>query len=342
MPFGDSGMGFGTRMPDPLDIFTICKGAPMARWTATDIPPQHGRTAVVTGTGGLGFEDALVLARSGADVILAGRNARKGADAVARILEASPQATIRFELLDLASLRSIAAFAERLTRMRRSVDVLINNAGVMVPPQRGETEDGFELQFGTNFLGHFALTGRLLPLLRNGSDARVVTLSSVAARAGAIRFDDPNAGRSYKPMPAYSQSKLACLMFALELDRRSRANGWGISSIAAHPGISRTDLLLNAPGRFSLERIMRTLLPFVFQPVAQGALPTLFAATAPQATGGGYYGPDKMGEIRGHPAAATIPDAALDEAAASRLWQLAEDLTGLPFSTAPAEPVVEA
>jgi len=317
----------------------IQKGALMARWTAIDIPPQHGRTAVVTGTGGLGFEDALALARSGADVILAGRNARKGADAVAKILEAAPQATIRFELLDLASLKSIAGFAERVGRMRQSIDVLINNAGVMVPPRRGETEDGFELQFGTNFLGHFALTGRLLPLLRNGSDARVVTLSSIAARAGAIGFDDPNAERGYKPMPAYSQSKLACLMFALELDRRSRANGWGIRSIAAHPGISRTDLLLNAPGRFSLERIMRTLLPFVFQPVAQGALPTLFAATAPEAKGGAYYGPDRMGEVRGHPAVATMPDAALDEAAASRLWRLAEELTGVSFSTAPVERV---
>ncbi|NII53913.1 SDR family oxidoreductase [Luteibacter sp. SG786] len=311
----------------------------MARWTATDIPPQHGRTAVVTGTGGLGFEDALALARSGADVILAGRNARKGADAVARILEGAPQATIRFELLDLASLKSIAGFAERLGRVRRSIDILINNAGVMVPPRREETEDGFELQFGTNFLGHFALTGRLLPLLRNGSAPRVVTLSSIAARGGSINFDDPNAKRGYKAMPAYSQSKLACLMFALELERRSRRNGWGISSIAAHPGIARTDLLLNAPGRFSLERIMRTLLPFVFQPVAQGALPTLFAATAPEAEGGAYYGPDRMAEVRGHPAVASMPDAALDEAAASRLWRLAEELTGVSFSAAPAEPV---
>lgn len=311
----------------------------MARWTTTDMPPQQGRTAVVTGTGGLGFEDALALARSGADVILAGRNARKGADAVARILGAVPQASIRFELLDLASLTSIAGFAERLGRARRSVDILINNAGVMVPPRREETEDGFELQFGTNFLGHFALTGRLLPLLRNGSDPRVVTLSSIAARAGSIAFDDPNAKRGYKAMPMYSQSKLACLMFALELERRSRRNGWGVSSIAAHPGISRTDLLLNASGRFSPERIMRRLLPFVFQPVAQGALPTLFAATAPEAKGGAYYGPDGMGEVRGHPAMATTPDIAVDEAAASRLWRLAEELTGVSFSAAQGETV---
>lgn len=309
----------------------------MTGWTTSDIPPQQGRTAVVTGTGGLGFEDAAALARSGADVILAGRNPRKGADAVARIRQLAPQATVSFERLDLASLKSIAEFAERLGSRRQSVDILINNAGVMVPPRREETEDGFELQFGTNFLGHFALTAGLLPLLRNGSEPRVVTLSSLAARAGSINFADLNAKQAYKPMPAYSQSKLACLMFALELDRRSKNNGWGVSSIAAHPGISRTDLLLNAPGRFSLERTMRTLLPFLFQPAAQGALPALFAATAPEAKGGAYYGPDKMSEVRGHPALAKVPDAALDEAVAGRLWRCSEELTGISFS----EPMTE-
>jgi len=309
----------------------------MTGWTTSDIPPQQGRTAVVTGTGGLGFEDAMALARSGANVILAGRNPQKGAGAVARIRQLAPQATVSFERLDLASLKSIAEFAERLGSGRQSIDILINNAGVMVPPRREETEDGFELQFGTNFLGHFALTGRLLPLLGNGSEPRVVTLSSLAARAGSINFADLNAKQAYKPMPVYSQSKLACLLFALELDRRSKNNGWGVSSIAAHPGISRTDLLLNAPGRFSLERTMRTLLPFLFQPAAQGALPALFAATAPEAKGGAYYGPDKMSEVRGHPAPAQVPDAALDEAVAQRLWQCSEELTGISFSGAMME-----
>lgn len=309
----------------------------MTGWTASDIPAQHGRTAVVTGTGGLGFEEALALARSGGDVILAGRNPGKGTDAVARIRQLAPQATISFERLDLASLKSISEFAERISSKRQSLDILINNAGVMVPPRREETEDGFELQLGTNFLGHFALTASLLPLLRNGSNARVVTLSSIAARGGTINFENLNAERGYKPMPVYSQSKLACLMFALELERLSKKNGWGVSSIAAHPGISRTDLLLNAPGKFSLERTMRTLLPFLFQPAAQGALPALFAATAPEAKGGAYYGPDKMGEARGHPTAAKIPTAALDKAAAARLWQRSEELTGLFFSSASIE-----
>jgi len=307
----------------------------MTRWTASDIPPQQGRTIVVTGTGGLGFEDALALARAGGEVILAGRNPQKGADAIARIRQSVPEAEIVFERLDLASLKSVAEFSDRLASERQSIDVLVNNAGVMVPPQRRETEDGFELQLGTNYLGHFALTAHLLPLLRKGRDARVVTLSSVAARAGAINFDDLNAERSYKPMPVYGQSKLACLMFALELERRSRAGGWGVRSIAAHPGISRTDLLLNAPGEFSLERIMRSLLPFLFQPAAQGALPTLFAATAPDAEGGAYYGPDKMGETRGHPAPAKVPPQALDATAAARLWRVSEVLTGVSFEPAP-------
>ena len=186
----------------------------MTRWTNTDIPSQHGRTAVVTGTGGLGYEDALALARAGCDVILAGRNPRKGADAVARIRGEVPPARIRFERVDLADLASIAAFGERIGKGRTSLDLLINNAGVMVPPQRQLTTDGFELQFGTNYLGHFALTAHLLPLLRNGKGARVISLSSVAAAQGRIDFDDLDASRSYKPMPVYAQSKLACLMFA--------------------------------------------------------------------------------------------------------------------------------
>ena len=185
------------------------------------------------------------MARAGSEVILAGRNPEKGAAAIARIRNEVPSATIRFEQLDLASLKSVAALGERLRDQRDSLDLLINNAGIMVPPKREETSDGFELQLGTNYLGHFALTGQLMPLLVKGRNARVVTLSSIAARNGAIDFDDLNAERRYKPMPVYSQSKLACLMFAIELQRRSEAGGWGVASIAAHPGISRTDLLHN-------------------------------------------------------------------------------------------------
>jgi NAD(P)-dependent dehydrogenase (short-subunit alcohol dehydrogenase family) len=301
----------------------------MNKWTAADIPSQAGRTAVVTGTGGLGYEDALALARAGADVVIAGRNPKKGAEAVAGIRQALPSAKVRFEQLDLASLRSVEAFAARLTGQLGHLDLLINNAGVMVPPERQETADGFELQFGTNYLGHFALTARLLPLLRRGKDARVVTLSSIAARQGKIDFEDLQSRKTYIPMAAYSQSKLACLMFAFELQRRSATEGWGIASLAAHPGISRTELLHNAPGRRSMMSAARSAMWFLFQPAAQGALPTLHAATAPEATPGAYYGPHALGETRGYPVLSKTPEQATDKAVARRLWQVSEELAGL-------------
>lgn len=304
----------------------------MARWTTADIPSQKGRCAIVTGTGGLGFEDALALARAGAEVIVAGRNPYKGADAVAKIVEEVPKADVRFEQIDLASLQSVAAFVHRMRDQRQSLDLLVNNAGVMVPPQRQETVDGFELQFATNYLGHFALTAGLMPLLRAGKNARVVTLSSVAARRGAIDLADLNARNAYNPMKVYSQSKLACLMFALELDRRSKANGWGVASLAAHPGIARTDLLHNAPGRFSVTGLARSLLWFLFQPAAQGALPTLFAAMSPAAQGGAYYGPDSMGETRGYPSEAKVPPQALDMDVSTRLWTASERFAGVDFA----------
>jgi NAD(P)-dependent dehydrogenase (short-subunit alcohol dehydrogenase family) len=307
----------------------------MTKWTASDIPPQDGRSAVVTGTGGLGFETALALARAGAEIIVAGRNPQKGTGALDGIRRAVPTANIHFEQLDLANLSSVAAFAARLRDKRDSLDLLINNAGVMVPPRRQVTADGFELQLGTNYLGHFALTGHLLPLLTSGKGSRVITLSSIAARGGAIDFDDLNADKSYRPGPVYSQSKLACLMFALELERRSQAAGWGVASIAAHPGIARTDLLHNAPGRFSAHGIARSLLWFLFQPATQGTLPTLFAATSLLAEPGGYYGPDRLGETRGYPAEARIPSQASDEAARSRLWEVSERLTGVDFKSRP-------
>ena len=298
----------------------------MAAWTTHDIPSQTGRTAVITGTGGLGFQDALALAHAGADVVIAGRSALKGYDAVERIRREVPDARVRFEECDLASLESIELFAGRLADSLGSLDLLVNNAAVMAPPRRATTADGFELQFGTNYLGHFALTARLLPLLRKGRQPRVVSLSSVAARSGAIRFDDLHSRRDYKPMAAYAQSKLACLMFALELQRRSEAGQWGIGSIAAHPGIARTDLLPNGAGAWSGAAMARSLLWFLFQPAAQGALPTLFAATASTARGGAYYGPDRLGETRGHPAPARIPAAALDTMNAARLWRESERL----------------
>jgi NAD(P)-dependent dehydrogenase (short-subunit alcohol dehydrogenase family) len=231
-------------------------------------------------------------------------------------------------VLDLASLESIAAFGERLRNSPDGLDLLINNAAVMTPPKRQVTTDGFELQFGTNYLGHFALTAHLLPLLRTAKKPRVVNLSSVAARNGAIHFDDLQSERHYTSMAAYSQSKLACLMFAFELQRRSDEAGWGIQSIAAHPGISRTDLIPNGAGSRSAAGIVRRYCWFLFQPAAQGALPTLFAASAPEARGGAYYGPNRLAETRGYPAPAKVPPQALDKAKATSLWRLSAQLTG--------------
>lgn len=306
----------------------------MSGWTLADLPSQAGRTAIVTGTGGLGLEDALALAGAGAEVIVAGRNPDKGAAALARIRQAVPEARVAFEPLDVASLASVAAFAERMAASRDRIDLLINNAAVMAPPTRQVSADGHELQFATNHLGHFALAARLLPLLRRAGAPRVVSLSSVAARSGRIAFDDLRAERAYRPMAVYSQSKLACLMFALELQRRSDAGGWGLASLAAHPGIARTDLLPNGAGARSVGGLARSLLWFLFQSVAQGALPTLYAAAAPAAKAGGYYGPIRLGETRGAPGPARIPAQALDEAAAARLWEMSERLAGVSFPEA--------
>ena len=303
----------------------------MPSWTTSDIPSQIGRTAIVTGTGGIGFHVSLALARAGAHVIVAGRNAAKGAAAVDQIRHAAPRANVRFGSVDLASLESVEAFSDNVRRSLGSLDLLVNNAAVMTPPERKETVDGFELQLGTNYLGHFALTARLLPLLREAPGARVVSLSSIAARNGAIDFDDLQSRRHYAPMVAYSQSKLACLMFALELQRRSAAQGWRLQSMAAHPGISRTELLPNGAGPGSVPGLARRYLWFLFQPAEQGALPPLFAGTAPTAQAGAYYGPDRLGETRGHPALAKLPPQAADTGVAQRLWHESERLTGAAF-----------
>lgn len=303
-------------------------------WTAADMLSQQGRRAIVTGTVGIGYETALALSRAGAEVVIAGRSATTGLTAATRIQSLVPGARIAYERLDLSDLDSVARFASTMKRRYDHIDLLVNNAAVMAPPTRQTSVNGFEMQLATNFLGHYALTAQLLPLLQQGRRGRVVTLSSVAARSAAINFEDINAETAYSPMTVYGQSKLACLMFAFELQQRSDAGQWGIDSMAAHPGVSRTNLIPASAGRFSLNRIIRTAAPFLFQPAAQGALPILFAATDPEAEPGGYYGPDRMMETRGYPAAAQIPVAAEDEDAAARLWKTAEQMTGVSFGRA--------
>ena len=306
----------------------------MANWTTQDIPDQSGRLAIVTGaTGGLGLETALDLAVAGAEVILVGRNATKGAEALTLIRGRMRDANIRFEQVDLADLGSVNAFAARMLAAERPIDILINNAGVMAVPSRQTTADGFEMQFGTNYLSHFALTARLLPLLRAGK-ARVVQLASIAHKGGRIRLDDLNYETGYKPWPVYQQSKLAMLMFAIALQRRSDANAWGLTSVAAHPGYAHTDLIANGPGSGAgalyrwgvgvFERIAG-------HSAAEGALPTLMAATALSVAPGGYYGPQGWQDLKGPPGLAAIRPQALDVGVADKLWTASEQLTGVRF-----------
>src|SRR6201996_9644777 len=295
----------------------------MAAWNAAQIPRQTGQTAVVTGaTGGIGYETALALAGAGAQVIVAARNPAKGEDALARIRAAHPKADVRFELLDLTSLESVAACAGRIADTCPRLDLLVNNAGVMMPPVRQETADGFELQFGVNHLAHFAFTVRLLPLLKRGDRPRVVTVSSGAHHTGQINFTDLNwTARAYRPWYVYSQSKLANLLFAFELQRRSQDAGWGLMSNAAHPGYARTDLIATGPAGPGLPALLTPLVePLISHSAADGALPTLYAATAPQACGCGYYGPGGFFELVGPPRDASLAKATRDQAVARRLW----------------------
>ncbi len=308
----------------------------MNPWSIADIPPQSGKLAVITGaTGGLGYETALVLANAGAEVLVTGRNGEKGRVAIERIKRAVPSAKVRFEMLDLASLASIRAFAAKMVANGQPLDLLINNAGVMDLPTRRLTEDGFEMQFGTNHLSHFALTGLLLPLLRRAEAPRVVNVSSLAHRGGKIDFDNLQAERKYRSWPAYQQSKLANLLFTFELQRRSDAFGWGLISNAAHPGYARTDLIPNGPGSGGVKGLGARLLGFFMShSAAAGALPTLFAATSPEAAPAGYYGPNGFYELKGQVAPAKIFPQAKDEAVARKLWEASERLTAVKW---PAE-----
>jgi NAD(P)-dependent dehydrogenase (short-subunit alcohol dehydrogenase family) len=286
---------------------------------------------VVTGAaGGLGYEIALALALGCADVVVAARNEARGRAAAARIRLLAPKALVRFEKLDLADLASVSGFAARLSATGRPVDLLVNNAGVMALPNRRVTADGFEMQLGTNYLGHFALTARLLPLLRMSRSPRVVQVSSLAHRFGRIRFEDIHGERSYSPWQAYSQSKLAALLFAHELQRQSDAHGWGLLSTGVHPGFARTDLIANGPGQGSAVSLLsRSLGRLISQSAADGALPVLFAAASADAQPGGFYGPAGLFGLAGLPVAVNASKRAHDLEVARRLWQVSASLTGV-------------
>ncbi|MGA5414267.1 SDR family NAD(P)-dependent oxidoreductase [Streptomyces pseudogriseolus] len=294
------------------------------KWDERNIPDQHGRVAVVTGANtGLGFETARMLAERGARVVLAVRDVEKGKQAAARIA-----GDIGVQALDLASLDSIRSAAADLRALHPRIDLLINNAGVMYPPKR-TTADGFELQFGTNHLGHFALTGLLLDRLLDVPGSRVVTVSSVGHRIrAAIRFDDLHWERSYSRVGAYGQSKLANLMFTYELQRRLARHGTTVA-VAAHPGVSNTELLRNSPAAFRLP--ITWLAPLITQNATMGALPTLRAATGPDVRGGQYYGPSGFQEVRGHPTLVQSSRDSHDRAVQQRLWTVSEELTGVTF-----------
>jgi NAD(P)-dependent dehydrogenase (short-subunit alcohol dehydrogenase family) len=284
---------------------------------------------VTGGNSGLGLAAAEALAKAGATVVLACRDAGKGADAAERVGAAAPGMKVEVEELDLANLASVRTCAERLRVRPGGVDLLINNAGVMATPRR-LTTDGFELQFGTNHLGHFALAGLLLPALRDREDARVVTVSSTAHKFGRIAFDNLGGSRRYFRWRAYGQSKLANLLFARELDRRLRAAGWGVKSLAAHPGYAATNL--QSAGPPAIDQLLMALPDrLLAQSAAMGALPELYAATRPNLDGGLYIGPDGFEEQRGYPKVVAPARGGRDEVTAKRLWTVSEALTGVEY-----------
>jgi NAD(P)-dependent dehydrogenase (short-subunit alcohol dehydrogenase family) len=308
------------------------------KWTAADIPDQSGRTAVVTGANsGLGLITARELARKGANVILACRNTSRGDEAAAAILQDAPSGTVDVRALDLADLSTVHTFADELDG---PIDLLVNNAGVMGIP-RSHTKDGFEMQFGVNHLGHFALTGLLMPQLQKAAEPRVVTLSSTAHKFGRMNFDDLQGERRYFRWSAYGQSKLANLLFAFELQRRADEAGLPLKSMAAHPGYAATNLQTRGPEAGGvLTRVEDAFMAVANRVVAQsdemGALPTLYAATVPDLPGGTYAGPDGFQEQRGHPAVVGSTSASKDGEAARRLWQASEELTAVRYDLKPA------
>jgi NAD(P)-dependent dehydrogenase (short-subunit alcohol dehydrogenase family) len=307
----------------------------MTSWTAADIPDQKGRMVLITGANsGLGLRSAEALARAGAQVLLACRNPKKAAEALEAVVARSTTGTPSVIALDLADLSSIEAAAEAVADRVDHIDVLMNNAGVMAIPLR-RTADDFEMQFGTNHLGHFALTGRLLPLLLAADAPRVVTTSSQAHRIGKMRWDDLQWRRRYSKWMAYGQSKLANLLFAFELDRRAKSEGTALVSAAGHPGYASTHLQAAGPEMAKNPLMARTMVlgnRILAQSDADGALPQLYAATMPNVAGGEYYGPAGVFEMRGSPTRVRSTSAARDANAAKRLWGVSEEATGVTYN----------
>ncbi|HTI23102.1 MAG TPA: oxidoreductase [Kutzneria sp.] len=301
-------------------------------WTEADIPDQSGRTALITGANtGLGFVEALQLAKHGAHVFVAARNQERGEAAIAKLRQQAPAENLELVSLDLADLDSVRKLATELP----ALDLLLNNAGVMAVPRRRTTKQGFELQFGTNHLGHFALTGLLLPGLLSKPGSRVVSVSSIAARVGRINFADLQLERGYGANVAYGQSKLANSIFAIELDRRLRAAGADVRSIGAHPGYSATELQYSGPqlgGGGLYAQLMKIVTPLVGQPAARGALPILRAAVDPAAQGGEYYGPNGLGNVRGYPVKQPFLKPAYDKEVGRRLWEVSVELTEVDYA----------
>ncbi|MDP9102013.1 MAG: oxidoreductase [Actinomycetota bacterium] len=299
-----------------------------SRWTAAALPDQSGRTVLVTGANsGLGFETGLELARRGARVLLACRDRQRGGEALGRLTTQVPDALAELVELDLSSLESVARAAEDVAARVTSLDVVVANAGVMAVP-RSLTADGFEMQLGTNHLGHFALVGRLLPLLLAAPAPRVVAVSSEAHRIGRITFEDLMGQRTYRRWSAYGQSKLANLLYVRELQRRGSAAG--LLAVAAHPGYAATNLQSGQSSR-PMELAMRLGNQVLAQSAAQGAWPQLFAATSPDVVPGGYYGPGALGGLRGHPTLTRSTRRAQDDAVARRLWEVSGELTGVRY-----------
>lgn len=293
------------------------------QWLQANLASQQGKTVIVTGANtGIGYCNAQALAWAGARVVVAGRNPEKVAQAVAAIQADAPAGSVEAGIVDLASLQSVADFAKSFKAKHQQLHVLINNAGVMMPPP-AMTQEGFESQFGVNFIGHFALTGHLMDILQATPGSRIVTLSSIAHRPGVIDFDNFKLEKAYDPRREYYQSKLADLMFALELDRRLNAKGAAVISLASHPGFTSTDLQRHIDPAL--------LANFQLMEAWQGSLPTLVAATSPDAKGSDYYGPDGEGETGGWPSLGVISPHAYDEQVAKRLWEYAEQATGISY-----------